>query len=576
MRRKIVIIGGVATGPKAAARARRLDPQAEITLVEQGSYLSYAGCGLPYYIGGLVKDRRELMSTAAGVVRDAAFFKGVKNINVLTRTRALAIDRRAKEVQVMDLETGETRSLPYDKLVLATGSTPVRPPIPGLDLGRVYTLGSMEEAVAIREALSSGQVDKAVIIGGGLIGLEMAEALHMAAQSHGRDLRVTLVEALPQLVSAQLDADMAALVAQHLRAKGVELHLGCKVLRLEGDEEGRVRAVVTEQGELPADLVIVAVGVRPNTALARDAGLSLGVTGGIVVNQYLETDDPDILAGGDCVENLHILTGRPVYLPLGSTANRHGRVLGANVTGGRERFPGVLGTAIFKVFDYHVGRTGLSEKEARDNGYEVETIICPNPDRAHYYPGSKPIIIKMVANKANRRLLGVQIVGPGEVAKRVDVAVAAITMGATVDQVANLDLAYAPPYSTALDPLTHAANALRNKLDGLARSVSPLEVKRRLERGEDFILLDVRTPAEVEEVRLPYPQVRHLPLGKLRQEAGSLPQDKDIIAFCKISLRGYEAQVILNGLGFQRVCFMEGGLAAWPFEVVKGPIESRK
>ncbi|SMB99634.1 NADPH-dependent 2,4-dienoyl-CoA reductase, sulfur reductase [Thermanaeromonas toyohensis ToBE] len=570
MARKIVIIGGVATGPKAAARARRLDPEAEITLVEQGSFLSYAGCGMPYYIAGVVKEMEELMCTPAGVVRDAAYFKGIKGINVLTRTRALSIDRQAKEVRVMNLETGEVKTLPYDKLILATGSTPVRPPIPGLDLGRVYTLGNLEEAAAIRDALASGRVEKVVIIGGGLIGLEVADALKTAAQTYGREFKITLMEALPQLVSAQLDADMAALLAKHLRTQGVDLRLSCKVLRLEGDEEGKVKAVITEEDMVPTDMVIVATGVRPNTALAQVAGLRLGTSGGIIVNEYLETDDPDILAGGDCVENIHVLNGKPIYLPLGSTANRHGRVLGANVTGGREKFPGVLGTAIFKAFDYNVGRTGFSEKEARASGYKVETIICPNPDRAHYYPGSKPIIIKMVADKATRKLLGVQIVGPGEVAKRVDVAATAITLGATIDQVANLDLAYAPPYSTALDPLTHAANALRNKLDGLAQSLNPLEVKERLERGEDLLLLDVRTPAEVEEIRLPYPQVRHIPLGKLRQEAASLPRDRDIIAFCKISLRGYEAELILKSLGFTRVFFMEGGLAAWPFEVVKG------
>ncbi|MGI9952272.1 FAD-dependent oxidoreductase [Moorellaceae bacterium AZ2] len=570
MARKIVIIGGVAAGPKAAARARRLDPEAEITIVEQGSFLSYAGCGMPYYIGGVVKEMKELMCTAAGAVRDAAYFQGIKGISVLTRTRAMAIDRQAKEVKVMNLETGEEKTLKYDKLILATGSTPVRPPIPGLDLGRVFTLGSLEEAAAIRDALASGRVERVVIIGGGLIGLELADAIKMAARTYGREFKVTLMEALPQVVSAQLDADMAALVAKHLQSQGVDLRLSCKVLRLEGDEEGKVRAVVTEGDTVAADMVIVAAGARPNTALAQAAGLRLGASGGIVVNEYLETDDPDILAGGDCVENVHLLHGKPTYLPLGSTANRHGRVLGANVTGGREKFPGVLGTAIFKVFDYNVGRTGLSEKEARANGYNVETIICPNPDRAHYYPGSKPIIIKVVADKTTRRLLGVQVVGPGEVAKRVDVAGAAIALGATVDQVANLDLAYAPPYATALDPLTHAANALRNKLDGLAQSLNPLKVKERLEQGEDLILLDVRTPAEVAEVRLPYPQVRHIPLGKLRQEAASLPRDKDIIAFCKISLRGYEAHLILKSLGFTRVFFMEGGLAAWPFEVIKG------
>ncbi len=565
-KRRILIIGGVAAGPKAAARARRCDPGAEITIVEEGSFLSYAGCGMPFYIGGMVEKHEELMATPVGVVRDAAFFRNVKDINVLTGTRAEAIDRENKTVRVTNLATRETYDLPYDRLVLATGSKPVRPPIPGMDLAGVYTLGNLEEARAVRQAVEQG-ARRVVIIGGGLIGLELADVL-------GTKAEITIVEMMDHVLSTLLDPELSILVERVLRGKGVQLFLGSRVERIEGDGNGAVARVVTTAGSFDADLVVVAAGVRPRVELAREAGLELGETGAIKVNEYLQTSDPDIYAGGDCVENIHLISGRPVYTPMGSVANRHGRVIGNNVAGGREIFAGVLGTAILKVFEMNIGRTGLSESEARRLGYHVESFICPAPDRAHFYPGSKPIIIKLVADASTRKLLGAQILGPGDVDKRLDVAVAALSMGATVDQLASFDLAYAPPFSTALDPLTHAANCLRNKLDGRARSINPLEVKRRLLAGEDFVLLDVRTPAEFNEVRLPYPNVVFIPLGKLRERAKELPEDREIIVFCKVSLRGWEAQTILESLGFTNVSFFEGGIAAWPFELDTSPRQS--
>jgi len=571
MAKKILVIGGVAAGPKAAARARRCDPEAEITVVEQGNFLSYAGCGMPFYIGGAVHDPRELMSTPVGVVRDIPFFKNVKDINVLTGVRADSIDRAAKQVRVTNLATGEQSVLDYDKLVLATGSTPGRPPIPGMDLQQVFTLGSMSETVAIKEAVKNCPDAKVVIIGGGMIGLELADAL---GSGGGRKIEIAVVELMDHVLPGLLDADMAGLVEKYLNQKGIELYTAEKVQHLEGDDKGAVKRVVTDKLSLEADLVVVATGVRPNVELARGAGLAIGDTGAIKVNQRLQTSDPDIYAGGDCVENIHLVTGHPVYTPMGSVANRHGRIIGDNVTGGSEAMPGVLGAAILKVFDYTVGRTGLTEKEAGRLGYRAVSIIVPAPDRAHFLAGSKPVIIKLIACAETRKLLGAQITGPGEVNKRLDVAAAAIGMGATVDQVALFDLAYAPPFSTALDPLVHAANSLRNKLDGRAKSVNPLEVKEKLDRGDDFVLLDVRTPKEFQEMRLPYQNTVFIPLGKLRERAGELPRDKEIIIFCKVSMRGYESQLILEGLGFDNTKFMEGGIAAWAFETDTTPLPS--
>lgn len=568
MARRIVVIGGVAAGPKAAARARRRDPEAEITLVERGEFLSYAGCGLPFYIAGLVKEAQELMCTPAGVLRDAAFFKSVKNVKVLTRTLAQQIDRERKEVVVVNLESGDQSRLPYDNLIIATGGSPIVPPIPGLDLNGVFRVGNPADAVAIRDAISTDGVEKVAVIGGGLIGLEVADALA------NQGLDVAILEMQGQLLPGVLDADMAALLAKHLRGKGMDIRLGAPVVGLEGDSEHRFTAALTAPGPVEADLAILAIGVRPNVKLASDAGLRIGPTGAIAVNEYLQTSDPDIYAGGDCVENNHLITGKPAYLPLGSTANKHGRVIGDNVTGGHERFPGVVGTTVFKTLGYNVGRTGLTEKQAREAGHEVVTSLVPSPDCAHYYPANKTVVVKVVADAESGRVLGAQALGPGEVVKRTDVVATAITFGASLEQLANLDLGYAPPFSTAIDVAAHAANVARNKIAGLARSVAASEVKKKLEAGDDFILLDVRSPKEYEQERIEDPHVRLVPLGKVRERISELPRDKEIISFCKLSLRGYEAATILTGAGFTNVKFMDGGLVGWPYETVEGQKEA--
>ena len=563
MGQKVVIIGGVAAGPKAAARLRRLDPEAEITIVERGRFVSYAGCGTAYYIKGDISEVSELYCTPVGTPRDAVFFRKVKDIRVLTRTLASHIDRERKVVSVVNLDTSERQELPYDKLVLATGGTPFIPPFPNADLNRVFSLRGPEDATAIRDALNTGQIKKAVIVGAGLIGVEMCEALG------ARGVDVSVVEMFPHVLPGLLDMETAVFLTRHMQSKGVKVYTGEKVVGLEGDHLGNVKKVVTEKRSIDADMVIMAVGVRPNDQLAREAGLEVHPKGGIIVNEHMQTSDPDIYAGGDCVLCVHRLTGQQVYVPLGSTANKHGRVIGTNLAGGDETFPGILGTAVVKVCDYNVGCTGLTETKARELGYNVVTTLSPAPDHAHYYPGAKVIFIKMVADTDTRKVLGVQVVGPGNAAKRVDVMATALGFGATVDDVANLDLGYAPPYSGALDNVIHAANIIRNKLDGIAKSISPIEVKAKMDAGEDFVLLDVRGPAEYEAMRIEDPRVKLIPLGKLRASLDQLPKDKEIVTFCKISLRGYEAQRILEGAGFKNVHFMDGGLVAWPYELVK-------
>ena len=551
----IVIIGGTACGPKAAARAQRLNPKAKITIVEQMGALSTATCGLPYYVSGVIDSEEDL------VRRGQDFFRQVLDIDVLARTKALAINREAHEVEVLELKEDRVSTIGYDKLVLATGSTPWMPDIKGKELGGIFHLTKIKEARAIRGLLTSRKVKRAVIIGAGLIGLEMTEAL----VSQGVD--VTVVEALDWVLPTLLDFEVAAYVERHLRDEGVNLLLGQRVIGFGGDGNGWVQEVITKDKKLEADLVILALGARPNVNLARDAGLTIGALGGISVNQYLQTTDPDIYAGGDCVENIHRITGQKILAPLGSTANKHGRVIGTNVTGGCESFPGVLATTIAKVFEYNVARVGLNELQARESDYDVLTCLVPGYEYATYYPNGKELLVKLVVEKSSNRLLGGQVVGPGETAKRIDVLATALTFGATADDMANFDLAYAPPYNSAMDPLHNAANVIRNKQSGYAKTLTPMEVKDKLESKKDFVFIDVRSPGEWDTRRIDAQQSRLMPLGELRARLDELPRSVEIVTFCQTSSRAYQAQRILEGAGFGDIKFMDGSIAAWPYEV---------
>ncbi len=557
--RRIVIVGGVAAGMKTAARLRRLDPEVEIVVIERGEHLSYGACALPYYIEGLFHDLNEVMKTPAGVLRDEKFFAKVKGVQVRSRTEALAIDRQAKTLRIRDLASGGEDDLPYDRLVLATGNQPIVPPLPGVDLQGVKPLKRVEDAAAFADWAKTAR--RAVVVGGGLIGLEMAEALI------SRGIHVTLVEMKDQVLASALDLGMAALVHRELRKNGVELRLAEPLVRIDG-ENGRVTQVVTKGGVYPADLVVLALGVRPAVRLAREAGLEIGATGAIAVDETMRTSDPTIFAAGDCAEATDLVSGRKVYVPLGSTANKQGRVAAANLAGREERFPGILGSLIVKVFGLTVARTGLSFEDARLLGRDPVAILAAGPDRAHVYPGAKAVVIRLVAERGSRKLLGAQMVGPGAVDKRIDTVATALSLGADVDQLANLDLTYAPPYSSAVDVLHQAANALRNKLDGIGSSLDPVEVQQLRTQGQDVILLDVRSPAEYAEVRIA--GATHLPLGALRERLAELPRDREIIPFCKLSLRGFEAQKILEAAGFTRVRYLEGGILGWPYTLESG------
>jgi len=508
------------------------------------------------------------METPVGVLRDPEFFEQSKNIKVYNRTEVLRINRTTKTVEARNASTGEVFTLPYDYLVLATGAKVSFPPLKAIDLdqggevsardlGHVYTLHGIEDAEAIRWTITEKLARKAVIIGGGLIGMEMTESLV------NNGLEVTIIEVLPEILPI-LDEDMGILVRRYCQSRGVSVRVGERVERLEA-QDGVVKRVVTDKGTYETDLVVVATGFKPNSDLAQRAGLEIGETGGIKVDMFMRTSDPYIFAVGDCVEVENLVCGKAAYMPMGSLANKEGRVAAINIAGGSEVFRGGLNSVIFKLFDYTIARTGLTVRQARDLGHEVEYALVPAPDRAHYFPGAKSIITKLIADKRSGKLLGAQVVGSGEVTKTIYAVATALYYGGTVEELSSIDLPYAPPYASAIDNLCVAANVLRNKLEGRMVGISPHEVERKRKRGEDFVLLDVRTPKEYQRKRIPGSTL--IPLGVLPGKLEELPRDKEIITFCAVSLRGYEASLILRHAGFQNVKVMDGGIQCWPYEL---------
>lgn len=558
--KKILIIGGVAAGPKTAARARRLDAEAEITILEKGTYISYAGCGMPFYLSGKIHDFDHLYSTSYGVKRDPEFFKTERGVDVFTGVEATSIDRANKKVVARDVKTGEEKVFEYDKLVLGIGSNPITPPIENLDLKGVYRLNQLEDAQKIKEALDAGQVNDVVVIGTGFIGMEAVDAVFSPRRA------ITVVEFRDTLLPGILDQDMGTYLYKNLYEQGLEGRFGEKVVRLEG-EDGQVTKVITNKGSIDADAVILAVGVRPNVKLAQDAGLTIGETGAIAVNEYMQTSDPDIYALGDCVENINLITGKKVLGPMATYANRQGRVVGDNVTGGKSTFKGTLGTGVLHCMDINVARTGLGEKQARDLGYDIETITVATFDMTHYHPNSKKILIKLIAEKGTQKILGIQGIGKGEVAKRADVVATMIHYGGTLDDLLNIDLGYAPPFSTPIDPLVHAGMALKNKFEGIANTYTPEEVQAKLERGDDFVLLDVRPMGQFNMRHIEDERVQQLALGELRAKLDQVPRDKEIVTVCVMGTRAYEAARILEGAGFKNIKFMESGMEGWTYDM---------
>jgi NADPH-dependent 2,4-dienoyl-CoA reductase/sulfur reductase-like enzyme/signal transduction histidine kinase/rhodanese-related sulfurtransferase len=556
--RRVVVIGGVVAGSKTAAKIMRLDPHAQVTIVERGRFLAYAGCGLPYYISGAVRDQRSLMSTPLGMVRDLSFFHNVKQIRVLDQTEAISVDREDHNVKVRRMTDGREWSIRYDQLVLATGAEAVVPEIQGVDLDGIYTLHGVEDAEAIRSELSSARALDVVIVGAGLLGCEIAESVAL------RGARLTLVERQAQILGI-VDPELARLARQHFETQGVRVYTSARAAAFEGDH--RVRAVRLADGRtLPCDFVILAAGVRPNSRLARECGLELNDRGAVEVDRHMRTSDPSIYAVGDCAANHHVVTGDAAWIPMGSTALKQGRVAAMNICGQETTFPGIVGSIVIRLFDYTVAKSGLRESQARQAGFDPVSVIVPGPDCDAYLPTSKPMIFKMVADRTTRRLLGAQGVGEGAVDKRIDIVATAVTAGMDLDAFAQLDLPYAPPYSLAMDTILTAANVLRNKLNGDFAGISAAELEEWMRsEGDAPFVLDVRLPAEYGTVKLP--DSFHIPLGSLRGRMHELPEDRPIVAVCSIGLRSYEASLILRANGFEGVRVLDGGIRGWPYEL---------
>lgn len=440
---RVVIIGGDAAGMSAAAEASRGDARPELVVFERGAYTSFAACGLPYYVSGLVADSSSLVARTPEQHR-------ANGIDVRVRHEVTAIDVRAREVEVRSLDEGTTRRERFDQLVIATGASPIRPPFPHIDAKGIAGIQTIPDALTLDELIRTRSPRTAVVVGGGYIGLEMVEALLL------RGLEVTVVEKLDQPMTT-LDADMAGRVATALRALGVDVRLGVGVEGFAADADGWVHEVATDAGAVPADLVVLGLGVRPNVALARDAGITIGPTGAIATDARMSTSVPGIWAAGDCAESFHRVTKRPASIALGTHANKQGRVVGVNISGGHATFPGVIGTAVTKVCDIEIGRTGLTEREATTIGVDAVTGVVESSSRAHYYPDTEPMTVKVVAARDTGRMIGAQIVGRGEAAKRIDALAVAIWNEMTVDDFAQLDLGYAPPFSPVWDPILIAA-----------------------------------------------------------------------------------------------------------------------
>ncbi len=548
---KIVIIGGVAGGASAAAKARRVNESAEITMFERGRYVSFANCGLPYYVGNTIVDREELLLQSPG-----KFWKRFR-VTVKVQHEVLSVHPDTQTIMVKDLESGEMFVVPYDKLILAPGAGAIVPDLPGIDAKNIFTVKTVPDSDAIKKFLTDHPSQIAIVVGGGFIGLETAEALMNLG------LKVTLVELTPQVLPA-FDKDMASLMTQHLQGKGMEIILGDGV-HIFHTNDGLAHEIELCSGtRLPCDVVILSIGVRPELKLAKDAGLHIGQSGGIVVNDSQQTSDPNIYAAGDAVEIAHLVTGKPTRIPLAGPANKQGRVAGANAAGGSLTFPGAIGTAIVESLGMIAAKTGLSEREAQAHDYDYFVSVTHPLDHADYYPGAESLHMKLVVEKPTGRLLGAQIIGEQGVDKRIDVLATAIVGRMKVEDLEALDLAYAPQFNSAKGPVIMAGFVAANILRGEVQIITGDELEKKLQSKVPLQLLDVRTSNEYHETHIP--QARLIPVDELREHLDELDPTKETVVYCRVGLRGYLACRVLSQHGFQTVSNLTGGILSFPPE----------
>lgn len=560
MAQNVIIIGAVALGPKAACRFKRLEPESRVVLIDQSDLISYGGCGIPYFISGDVSDPGQLRSTSFNMLRDEKFFQDAKDIETMTLTRAVGIDPLGKTVSVRHVHSGEESQHSYDKLVIATGSRPKRLPIPGSDLEGVFTVSNLDDAVAIKERVAAGQVGKACIIGAGAIGLEMAEAL---ADLWG--IETSVVECEDQILPGIMGPQMAQMAQMHMEENGVSFHLSEKVVSLGGN--GKVSRVVTDQREIAAELVIMAVGVEPNSDLAKAAGLATSESGAVIVDKTLRTSDPHIFAGGDCVEIENLVTGRPAYFPSGSLANRQGRIIGTNLAGGNETFEGAAGTFVVKLFEISLASAGLSLDVAKHEGLDAESAFIAQFDRAHFYPEKDLMYLELIVERETRRVLGIQGLGDkGDgMVGRINAVASILKSRPTTRDISNMELAYSPPFTAAMDILNALGNTADNILDGMNRVVDVAEFSDMWDarEREETYFLDCRGWGNAEPFVDKYPQHwKSIPQDELRTRLAEVPKDKRIVLICNTGVRSYEAQITLDQMGIKNTFNLQGGVAA--------------
>lgn len=543
---RIVVVGASAAGLRAAARARRRLPAAKVLVIDQGTLISYGACGMPYFVSGDIQSADKLRQTPYGLIRDPDFFRAVKDLEVVTETRVERVDRDAHAVHCRSVRTGEESEYPYDKMVLATGASPIM--LPNVPKGgkRVTTFKTLQDAIDVRKSLQTGGIGKVGIVGGGFIGCELAEAFGALWGAE-----VILIEAAPSVLPNILDVEMAWAVEAYLRSEGVETHTNCPVEGITESEDAA--SIRTAHGTFEVDCAVIAVGVRPNSGLAADCGLAVGKAGGIVVDDRMTTSDPDIFAAGDCVEVKHLLSGRSLQLPLGSLANRQGRVVGSNLGGGDDRFGPVVGSVAVKVFDMNVAATGLTEAAAREAGFDVRCAWGTFTDKAEYYPDALNVHLKLVFENGSGRLLGLQGYGKGEVVKRVDVFAALLRSEGHLEDLLDAEFAYAPPYAPAIDPLFALGCVARNAMLEGVEALSPEA------SYDDRMVIDVRRAHEHEAEPLPEGDVRSIPFEEMRERWEEIPRDRPLVCVCSKGLRSAECVRILKEKGFSDVVYPGGG-----------------
>lgn len=556
MAQNIIIIGGVALGSKAACRFKRLEPESNVTIIDMDRFISYGGCGIPYYVSGDVSDLNDLRKTSFHMLRDEAFFRNCKDIDVLIETRVEKVDRDKKCVHIRRKD-GSTDTMPYDQLVLGTGSSPRRLPIPGADLPMVHTSANLNDAQAIKELVTKGQVERAVIIGAGFIGLEMAEAL-----ADMWEVDTTIIEFCDQIMPGFVSPMFARMAQCQMEDHDIKIFVSEEVQAIEGTDT--VEAVVTNKRRIEADLVIMAAGITPNVELAREAGLKISQNGAIVVDENMRTSDPLIFSGGDCAQVTNLVTGGPGFYPLGSMANRQGRVIGTNLAGGNAKFKGAVGSFVVKIFEAALAGAGLSLPTALKNGIDAVSVQVAQLDRAHFYPDKSMVHLELVVEKNTRRVLGIQ--GFGEkgdaLVGRINAVAAILEDHPTVDRISNLELAYSPPFSSAMDVLNALGNTAENLLDGFYKPIDADGFAKAWEsRDGSQLILDCRARQDGEAFAEKYPECWiNIPQDELRERFEEVPKDKEVILLCNTGVRSYEAQLNLRELGMKQPRSVQGGI----------------